>query len=109
MLMEKISGKPLDWNAAPLDAQEKILSQLADVYLELEKHPLDLTGSLIPAEAGIQVGAFSQLQLFPSPEDPLGPFPSAATAYESMFQRQLDLLASRQFTSLSVDHYLAFR
>ena len=53
ILMEKLTGKPLDWNSANAEQRTRVMEQLADVYLELEKHPILLTGSLIPfAERG---------------------------------------------------------
>ena len=115
MLQEKMAGTPLDWYSATESQRAKIADQLADVYLELEKHPLNMTGSpvltdcLASEDLTSQVGPFTQLQLFASPTDSLGPFLSAITAYKSMFELQMDLLTTRQFTSLPVDHYLAFK
>lgn len=115
MLQEKLAGAPLDWHWATETQRAKIADQLADIYLELEKYPLNMTGSpiltdgLVSDDLASQVGPYTELQLFASPTDPLGPFTSSITAYKSMFKRQIDLLVMRQFTSLPVDHYLAFR
>ncbi|KAK6008370.1 hypothetical protein QM012_000273 [Aureobasidium pullulans] len=46
MLMEKLPGKPLQWPDASTQQRTKIMGQLVDVFLELEKHPFAATGSL---------------------------------------------------------------
>lgn len=39
LLMEKLPGKSLDWNSASSAQKFKIMEQLADVFLEIERHP----------------------------------------------------------------------
>jgi len=78
ILMEKLAGKPLDWNRANAEKRARVMEQLADVYLELEKQPIMLTGSLFPlsgvTELGqVQVGSFAQAPCFETPEQGLGP------------------------------------
>ncbi|KAF2838816.1 hypothetical protein M501DRAFT_836061 [Patellaria atrata CBS 101060] len=79
------------------------------MYFEIEKLLLDLTDCLTPTETRSKVGPFTQSQLFSSAEELLGPFKSSRDAYISMFQRQLDLIATNQFKSLQVDDYLTFK
>lgn len=67
--MEKLRGSPLDWNRASKDQKTKVMEQLVDVFLELEKHPFQMTGSLVD-EAGM-ISAFAQAQLFKAPTAPL--------------------------------------
>ncbi|KAL9103384.1 MAG: hypothetical protein Q9163_001560 [Psora crenata] len=114
ILMEKLRGKPLDWNNANAEQRAKVLEQLADVYLELEKHPIPLTGSLIPVSGspsatqgdGTRVGPFAQLPLFETPEKALGPFGTLEAAYTAIIQRQLHTLANHEISSFQVDNYL---
>lgn len=47
ILMENIRGNALDWHKANKEQRRKILEQLADIFLEIERHPLDKTGSII--------------------------------------------------------------
>lgn len=66
ILMEKLPGKPLDRNHANIEQRSRVMEQLTDVYLELEKHPIRLTGSLLPSSGasgsdGVQVGGFAQV------------------------------------------------
>jgi Phosphotransferase enzyme family len=43
-LMEKLSGRMLDWNSASKAQKSKIMEQLADTYLEIERHPYQALG-----------------------------------------------------------------
>jgi hypothetical protein len=56
MLMEKMTGSPLQWSKCSAQQRTKVMEQLVEVFLELEKHPLRATGSL--TEDGI-VGPFA--------------------------------------------------
>ncbi len=47
ILMEKLDGKALDWQAATPAQKEKIMQQLVDIFLEVEKHPFEAMGSLV--------------------------------------------------------------
>ena len=50
ILMEKLGGKPLDWQAATSAQREKVMQQLVNISLEIEKHPFEAIGSLVPAD-----------------------------------------------------------
>jgi hypothetical protein len=67
ILMEKLSGKPLDWSEASLQQRTKVMEQLVDVFLELEKHPFSKTGSLLFRDG--TVGPFAQHHMFVSPSE----------------------------------------
>jgi hypothetical protein len=45
--MEKLPGRALEWNDANSEQWEKIMEQLATIFLELEKYPFEKTGSII--------------------------------------------------------------
>jgi hypothetical protein len=49
ILMEKVQEKPMDWQNLTAQQKEKIMQQLADIFLEIEKHPHDRIGSLMPS------------------------------------------------------------
>lgn len=115
ILMEKLPGKPLDWDDATEQQRTRVMEQLADLYLELEKHPIPLTGSLVPSSnpsmtnrGSIQVGPFAQAPCFVTPDRALGPFNTLAETYTALVQQQQDMLANREVGSLAVDSHLAF-
>lgn len=66
--MEKLQGKPLDWGRATTEQRTRVMEQLADLYLELEKHPIPLTGSLVPVSghAGVKTTTLEVLRKFPA-------------------------------------------
>ena len=47
ILVEKLDGSPLDWRRATPLQKEKLMRQLAGIFLEIEKHPFEAMGSLI--------------------------------------------------------------
>ncbi|KAK0750535.1 hypothetical protein B0T18DRAFT_437704 [Schizothecium vesticola] len=80
VLMEKLAGQPLDWNSASAEERARVMEQLADVYLELERHPIPQTGSASPLSGGaepgrVQIGVFAQTPCFETAERGLGPLP----------------------------------
>lgn len=117
VLMEKMAGEPLDWNDASPEQRKKVMEQLADVYLELEAHPFQLSGSLsskVPGSTAgtsviqIEVGSFAQVQCFETPERGLGPFKTLETAYTAIIRQQMQTLATHEVSSLPLDNYLTF-
>lgn len=110
VLMEKMKGTPLDWGSAGTEEREKVMEQLADVYLELERHPISQTGSLFPCSEGAEpvVGVFAQVPCFATPEEGLGPFETLEGAYTAIIHQQQRTIANREVSSLPVDNYLAF-
>lgn len=111
VLMEKIPGKPLDWNGAGEDQRRRVMEQLADIYLELERHPLQMTGSIVPSNVDSnqpEVAAFAQVPWFKTPEEPLGPFSTLREAYTAILNQQLYTISIHEITSLPIDNFLAF-
>ena len=53
--MEKLPGRALEWNEANSEQREKIMEQLATIFLELEKHPFEKTGSIISTKSGFDI------------------------------------------------------
>ncbi|KAK4040772.1 hypothetical protein C8A01DRAFT_45974 [Parachaetomium inaequale] len=107
VLMEKLPGKPLDWGRATTEGRVRVLEQLADLYLELEKHPIPLTGSLTPTSTSMW-GGFAQMPCFEAPDRTLGPFGTLDEAYSAIINQQQKVLTNHEVSSLQVDNYLAF-
>lgn len=110
VLMEKMRGKPLDWNVASEEQRRKVMDQLADVYLELERNPIQMTGSIMPSDIdGNQpkVCGFAQVPWFKTPEQPLGPFATLRDAYTAILDQHLWTIGNHEITSLPVDNSLA--
>ncbi|KAF4513208.1 hypothetical protein G6O67_000508 [Ophiocordyceps sinensis] len=78
--MDKLDGKPLEWDGATPAQREKIMQQLADVFLDLESHPFDAMGSLVCAADGAEVelqGLAHVATFRMGGGGPLGPFSSS--------------------------------
>lgn len=114
ILMEKLEGKPLDWQAATSTQKEKVMQQLVDIFLEIEKHPFETTGSLgYPAsdmsKFGIQ--GFARHATFQAGGgDPLGPFSSSREGSQAMLELYISMITSGEIYAYDlVDAYLAHR
>lgn len=105
ILMEKMRGSALDWNGASKEQRTKVIEQLADIFLELQKHPFEATGSLTSES---EIGGFAQSLLFRTPTSPLGPFKSFRSSLESIVRHQLALISDEEISSLNIDNYLSF-
>lgn len=46
ILMEKLPGRSLHWSLATPEQRKKVVSQLANIYIELKAYPFDETGSI---------------------------------------------------------------
>ncbi|KAI4843019.1 hypothetical protein E4T44_06979 [Aureobasidium sp. EXF-8845] len=103
MLMEKLSGKPLNWVDASTRQKTKIMEQLVDVFLELEKHPFPATGSLF--EGGL-VGPFAQSHMFVSPSESLGPYSTLEESLTSILEHEKEMIMSGELATLATDNYL---
>jgi aminoglycoside phosphotransferase (APT) family kinase protein len=114
ILMEEIPGKPFERYNATKANVEKVFAGLADVLMELERHPFDSIGSLsLPKSDNAQSSNF---EIGPIAGDRtgtltwLGPFESAKTYYEAWCEEHLRLIANRQLlTQFSVNAYLVFQ
>ena len=107
VLMEKMPGSPLDWSAASQEQRSKVLAQLVDVFIELERYPFQQLGSLIAGSRSSNVGPLAQSQTFESPDLPAGPEHSLRSYLEDMIQHQLSMIRSGELSSLPVDNYLS--
>ncbi|KAI1453625.1 hypothetical protein F4805DRAFT_442879 [Annulohypoxylon moriforme] len=114
ILMDKISGEPLDWNSANGEQRTKVMEQLADIFLELEKHPFQMTGSIslsdsLVNENLVEIGGFAQEPWFETLDGPLGPFATLEYAYTAVLHRHLEAIHDGEIPDLPVDNYLSFK
>jgi aminoglycoside phosphotransferase (APT) family kinase protein len=98
MLMEKLPGKPLQWPDASAQQKTKVMEQLVDVFLELEKHPFPATGSL--SHGGL-VGPFAQGHMFVSPSKSLGPFSTLEESLTSILKHERDMIKCGELATLA--------
>jgi aminoglycoside phosphotransferase (APT) family kinase protein len=127
ILMEKMHGTPLEWQSATATQKEKIVRQLADIMLEMERHPFDQLGSLI-ATAGmwsgeaapgtavqsqIQVDGLAEHSTFRSGDGgrPLGPFRSSQEAFRALVEAHLRMIMAGEIGTAenALDIFLAHR
>ena len=107
MLMEKMKGAPLAWDITTSVQKTKVLEQLADIFLALEKHPFNSTCSIFPSNESNKICGFAQSQLFETPNTPLGPFDTLETSLRAILALQMRLIAKGELSTLAVDNYLS--
>ncbi|KAJ5558471.1 hypothetical protein N7461_002443 [Penicillium sp. DV-2018c] len=95
ILMEKLDGKPLDWQAANAEQKEKIMQQLVELFLEIERHPFDAMGSLLSLEGDtIVVHGLADQSTYRIGKGPLGPFSSSLEGTQTILESYLAMIAS---------------
>lgn len=123
ILMEKMNVTPLDWQGATTAQREKVVQQLADILLEIEKHPFAKLGSLVPmtetsvgstppCDAQLQVQGLAQHSTFRSCDgNPPGPFSSSREALRAIITAHLRMIAMGEIgtTENAMDVFLAHR
>ncbi|KAK6540829.1 hypothetical protein TWF694_008217 [Orbilia ellipsospora] len=109
ILMEKMSGSPLDWSSASPTERTKVMEQLADIYADIYRHPFKVSGSILNSSTpgGPLIGGFAQSQTFASPNEPIGPFTNLEQAASAIIRHQQEMLISCEVDSLPVDMYLS--
>ncbi|TQV96082.1 Protein kinase-like domain [Cordyceps javanica] len=112
ILMEKLAGKALDWPAADPNQRRKVMDQLADILIEIYKHPLPALGSL-DTPGSSQIGGFAHESLLNMAGGRLQtcqPFHSAEQYRRSLLQLILDrILAQEMYAAQPVEAYLLHR
>ncbi|CAG8000973.1 unnamed protein product [Penicillium salamii] len=100
ILMEKLDGKSLDWQAATPQQKEKVMQQLVDISLEIERHPFEAMGSLIFTEGDvIDVQGLADQSTFRIGKGPLGPFSSSFEGSQAILECYLAMIASGEIDS----------
>ena len=103
-----MKGAPLKWDMTTSDQRTKILEQLTDIFLTLEKYPFSSIGSMFPSNESTTIRGFAQSQLFETPSAPLGPFDTLEDSLRAMFALQMRLIMKNELSSLAVDNYLSY-
>ncbi|KAJ5899150.1 hypothetical protein N7495_003894 [Penicillium taxi] len=102
ILMEKLDGKPLDWQKTTPQQKEKVMQQLVDIFVEIEKHPFEAIGSLtFSAGDAINIQGFANHSTFRVGKGPLGPFSSSPGTLQALLQNYLMMIASSEIDSCS--------
>ncbi|KAL8403195.1 hypothetical protein RB594_008458 [Gaeumannomyces avenae] len=63
VLVEKLSGRSLRWSLATPEQRKKVMDQLADMFIKLQKHPFDRLCSLASMEDPRNPGPFARTSL----------------------------------------------
>lgn len=112
ILMEKMTGKSLRWSLASAEQRQKVMSQLADIYIELQKFPFDLMGSLDKPGTD-HVGPFARESLteyLNSRMRPIGPFASPSDSLLASIQLTLDFIMKGEcYAERAIDAFLVHR
>lgn len=125
ILMEKLPGAPLDWPAATASQRSHVVRQLADIMIELHRHPFSQLGSLIDAdtEDGLADPASkqspAQIRGLAEPSTlncgtnggPLGPFRSSKVALRSLIESYIQMTVTGEIGTAdqAIDVFLAHR
>jgi hypothetical protein len=104
ILMEKLPGSPLQWNTASPEQKTKIMEQLVDAFLELERHPFTKLGS--PSLNGSSVGPQVQHHMFFTPTHSVGPYDTLGSSLRAIEEHELDMIENGELSTLAVDNYL---
>lgn len=108
ILMEKLDGKPLDWQEATPEQKEKVLQQLVVIFLEIEKHPFKAMGSLGFSERdAIDVQGLANQSIYRVGRGPPGPFSSVLESSQAVLEAYLAMIGSGEIDSgCPVETYL---
>ncbi|OAT11368.1 hypothetical protein BDBG_06874 [Blastomyces gilchristii SLH14081] len=109
VLLEKMGGRKLQWDKVSKSRQTKIMEQLVDISLELERYSFEMTGSIVPSDDGeVNIGGYAQLPLFRDSRTPIGPFSSLNASLRAIMHLQLDIITDGEFAHLSLGHFLSY-
>ncbi|KAJ6442415.1 parp domain-containing protein [Purpureocillium lavendulum] len=112
ILMDKMPGRSLRWSTATPEQRKRVMDQIADVFIELQKNPFRALGSLDESES-TRIGPFARESLtnFEGPEmQTIGPCSSWQEYQLSSLRLVLDLiLREEMYTQRPMDAYLIHR
>ena len=110
ILMEQLDGKPLNWQMATPQQKEKIMQQLVDVSIELERHPFEAMGSLVSTGDVMKIQGLAYQSTFQLGKGPLGPFSSSLEGSRAILELYPTMIASGEIDPCHpVDTYLVHR
>lgn len=110
ILMEKLPGRSLDWASVSPENETKVIHQLSDILIELQKHPFPKIGSL---DCSGTVGPSAQewvTNMLPFETSTIGSFDSAREYHVSLIQQVMDrIMSGEAYPDRAVDAYLIHR
>ncbi|KAK2740301.1 hypothetical protein FQN57_006181 [Myotisia sp. PD_48] len=111
IFLEKLKGKSLSWSLASPQQKTKVMNQVADIYIELQRHSFELMGSLELQQDGTQkIGPFAKESLADVSQTDMrliGPCSSMEGYYRSILQLTLKLILRKEVcTTQPIDAYL---
>lgn len=112
-LMEELRGTPwtgqgVSGGEATENEKAKVWSGLADILIELEKHPFPKAGSLCLQSSEIEVSAVASDRLLVL--TPTGPFTTSTAYYAAFAEQYLELIVDGQlYTEYTINAYLVYR
>lgn len=99
ILLEKMPGHPMCWEAANESRKNKVCEQLADIYTKLEKQPLDKIGRLQPSfsnPTSFEVGPAFFTYDQNGNATAIGPFNTSNEYYTAILNYRIHLVDTRQ-------------
>jgi hypothetical protein len=110
ILMDKLEGKPLNWQVATSAQKERVMQQLVDIFLEIEKHPFKAAGSLIYSSSQFEVQGLAHPATFQIGGGGQGPFVSPVEEFHRIVRLYLSMISNGEISCFnSVDLYLTHR
>ncbi|PYH38142.1 uncharacterized protein BO87DRAFT_326429, partial [Aspergillus neoniger CBS 115656] len=112
ILMAKLPGKSLRWSPASQEQRKKVMTQLADVYIELERFAFNSMGSM--DEPGIDhIASFARESLTEyvnSQMVPLGPYRDPRDYIQSSIELIIRLIIrGERYAGREIDAFLVHR
>ncbi|KAG9232592.1 hypothetical protein BJ875DRAFT_466302 [Amylocarpus encephaloides] len=105
-----MKGLPLNWAEATAPQKAKVMDQLVDIFLEIERHPFDSLGSILQPQHGLPLDGFAENRMFKVGSGPLGLFRSQTEADRATVNTYLRMIASGEVANVApVDVYLVHR
>ncbi|OJZ85866.1 hypothetical protein ASPFODRAFT_81709 [Aspergillus luchuensis CBS 106.47] len=112
ILMEKLPGKSLRWSLASQEQRKKVMTQLADVYIELERFAFNSMGSMNePGSDHIAPFARESLTEYVNSQMvPLGPYKDPREYLQSSIELIMRLiLRGERYAGREIDAFLLHR
>ncbi len=111
ILMDKLPGTPVNWPTVRQEDPAKrqhLLTQMVDIFLELERHPLPSIGSLT-SSSPLTLGRVAHPSVSSDEQTPQGPFGTGVEACRARLQTILDEIVTGEVVqSEPVDAFLRF-
>ena len=113
ILMEELRGTPwtgqgVSGGKASENEKAKVWSGLADILMELEKHPFPKAGSLCLQPSEVEVSAVASDRFLVL--TPTGPFATSTAYYAAFAEQYLELIVDGQlYTEYPINAYLLYR